>query len=128
MTEMLRFIAAQDKTFLERFRDWDLDVTDLWDWVVATATYYLDAFGIWGYVIVGLAAIIALLSFDLTHSMTSLVLAGVIRSIGAIFFMTIGVVLGFLFKVTGSSLMARARDSSRFWSARLRQHEPAEDA
>lgn len=120
-------LMVSDKTFLERFRDWDLDVSDIWDWFASTAGYYFDAFGIWGWVIVGIAVIVMGLSFDLTHSMTSLVMAGVIRSIGSILTMLTAGLLFVIFKATGSSAIARARDAVRFWGTRWRQNDPGED-
>ncbi|TJY57355.1 hypothetical protein E4T66_18285 [Sinimarinibacterium sp. CAU 1509] len=121
-------VYIENRTFLERFRDWDLDPTDVWHWALDTAQYYLNAFGPWGYVIVFVSVVIALLSFDITHSMTSLVLAGVIRSVGSLVFKSIGLVLALVFQLTHSAVIARARDAIRFWESRLRKSEPAEDA
>ena len=125
---MIRWLLVDERTFLERFRDWDLDPADIWTWFLQWANYYFDTFGPLGWVIVILTVIVMGLSFDLTHSMTSLILAGLIRSVFSMVLMVVGFVLYLLFKVTGAGALARARDMTRFWVTRMRKESPGDNA
>lgn len=118
--------TASDQTFLERLRDWDLDLWDIWHWAMRLARYYIETFGIWGYLGVGAAAIVILLSFDLTHSLTSQIISGTYKILMIAVLAVVARLLQLLAAATASTAIARARDAARFYESRYRREDPVE--
>ncbi|ULQ48327.1 hypothetical protein JN531_016980 (plasmid) [Flagellatimonas centrodinii] len=117
---------ASEQSFLERLRDWDLDLWDIWDWAMRLARYYIETFGFWGYLGVGVAAVLILLSFDLTHSLTSQIISGTYKILMIAVLAVVAKLLQLLASATASTAIARARDAARFYESRYRREEPVE--
>lgn len=91
------------------------------NWFVDLAYYYWQTMGWVGLLIVLAGVVFALLSFDMTHHMTSLVMA---RVINGIYMLTLGaavLLLGLLVKYLGFTFLAKIRDSLRRVMS-VRQH------
>lgn len=103
------------ENFIDKLRDyeWDL-VNDLWAWAVDTGGYWLQVTGWTAWLYIALVVVILGLSLDLTHNLTSLVLARTWGVLSYLFFGTFGMAGVLLGLVSKNFVMARLRDSTRF--------------
>ncbi|MEQ9223838.1 MAG: hypothetical protein RJQ08_11475 [Salinisphaeraceae bacterium] len=113
-----------DYDWIDKVRDWDWDLTDIWVHWLDTAMYYLDTIGWPAYAAIFLSVVLIGLSLDLTHHWTSMMLA---RSWGAVVYVVftlLGVVLGWLYLGTNRFIFARLRDSARMFRDYRKQRAP----
>ncbi len=123
---LLNFLLADDRSFMERFRDWPISLADIPRWFFHWASYYIDAFGWKGYAVVFAGLVIVGLSLDLTHNLTSQILSGTYRALLYAVLGAAALLLRALWVITGNYAVARARDALRFWEQRLRPREPTD--
>ena len=108
---LLPEVAAADRgNFMEDFVNWDWDLSDLWDAAMRTVAYYYQEHGVIAIgVTIGVVILIGL-SLDLTHSMTSLILAQMWRATFGAVFVGVGLLFAFSARWISGFAVARFRD------------------
>jgi len=78
-----------EKSLLEKFKEWEWDFGVLWDWFVNTSMFHIERHGWIAYAAIGLLVVIILLSNNATRYMTSYTLSTLFRSATTAVFGTI---------------------------------------
>lgn len=111
---------SDDRPFVEKFKDWTLEPSDVWYGALNLVHYYTQLYGFWGWVGVIGVVIFILLSLDITRGITSQVIGGTYRGIILFVLAAVGFLLAGIARISSATLVARWRDAVRFWSARFR--------
>lgn len=105
---------AASRTLVDKFRDWDWRLEDLAHWMQDTARYWIDNLGWWGWFGVVAVVMVALLSWDLTRSITNAIITkianGAIALVGKIAIETLTALAAW----TGNASIASARNALRY--------------
>lgn len=120
----LKFFKAGQETWLEKLKNWDLDLMDVVDWFENLVRYYTTTYGWIAYLVIGLAVIVVLLSNDLTHKITSQILSDLWRALMLVIGVILTKTLELLADTTKDVAVARWRDAARYWVGRMRQEDP----
>lgn len=103
----------------ESIANWDWDFAPIWSAIRDSAYYFIDAFGWWGWAAVILIGLYALLHNDLTHYLTSQLLAHLIRGVFTLILGVAGLLVLLSGRTLGGTAIARIRDIQRFLTRRL---------
>jgi len=110
---MTKLFASRLDDIIDWLRDWDWDFSELLGAMLETVQFWFSVYGWPAYLAVGLVILAILLSWDLTHNVTTQILSGTYR---AVVFYTLSLatlVLALVARTTASMAIARGRDAVR---------------
>lgn len=114
----------QDKSLLDRLRDWDWDLAPLWAAFMDTVGFHMQEHGWIAIVIITLLVITILLMTDATSYITELVLASGVRAIFSAVTMVLLAAMAFLGISTGRMAIAKLRNALGISSEPFRKKDP----
>ena len=109
-------LSPMTKSFLDKWRDWDWNLSSVFDYLVQQCQFWIEQIGYMAYFWIFIIIIICALLIPMTQHSASLVVAKLVVGIWQGVIWVVWQVFEFFWMITGRSGVAKTRDSLRYLS------------